>query len=163
MTSRSSTSGQNNRLPTVASPLFPQLRSLTFVFGGTSDALLIEQSDNLARFISEHEELVSLSIVAGWVSVPYLLNASLVISPTCNAGRNSMPPRLPCPRLELIKLDVVLPVGLHSLGEVLDSLVRSREELATNLTIGTDFEIPDTLQNLRDAYPGRVVLRTRRG
>ena len=166
MTSRPSAYGRNNRSPTgVASPLFPQLRSLTFVFGGTSDALSVERSDNLARFISEHEELVSLSIAAGWVPVPYLLNASLVISPTCNTGGtgNSIPPRLPCPRLELIKLDMVLPIGLHSLGEVLDSLVRSREELATNLTIGTDFEIPDTLQNLRDAYPGRVVLRTRRG
>jgi hypothetical protein len=56
---------------------------------------------------------------------------------------------------------MVLPIGLHSLGRVLDSLVCGRSELATKLTIGTDFEIPDTLRNLCDAYPGRVVLRMR--
>jgi len=158
-------------------PLFPQLRSLTFVFGGASDVQSNERTYNLARFIREHEQLVSLDIVAGWVPVPYLLETSLSVTPhrainsnssmsTYNAGRprtaKSTSPRLPCPKLELIKLEMVLPVDLHSVGDVLNLLIHARTELKVELMMGTDFEIPDSLKNLCDIFPGRVALRTRR-
>ena len=158
-------------------PLFPQLQSLAFVFGGASDVQSNERTHNLARFIREHEQLVSLNIIAGWVPVPSLLETSLSVAvhrtrnsnssaSTYNAGRprtvNSTSPRLPCPKLELIKLEMVLPVDLHSVGDVLNLLVHTRTKLNVELTMGTDFEIPDTLKNLCDICPGRVALHTRR-
>ena len=49
MTSRRPASGRHNCSPTgVASPLFPQLQSLTLVFDETPNALSIKRSDNLA-------------------------------------------------------------------------------------------------------------------
>jgi len=158
-------------------PLFPQLRSLTLVFGGASDMQSNERMHNLARFIREHEQLVSLNIVAGWVPVPYLLETSLSVTlhrainsssltPTCSAGRprtvNSTSSQFPCPKLELIKLEMVLPLDLHSVGDVLDCLVHARTELKVELMMGTDFEVPDRLKNLCDICPGRIALRTRR-
>jgi len=148
-------------------PLFPQLRSLTFIFGETSDVQSNERTHNLARFIREHEQLVLLDVVAGWVPVPYLLETSLLVTlPTYHVGRprmvNSTSPRLPCPKLGLIKLEMVLPVNLPSVGDVLNLLVHARSELKVEFTMGTDFEIPDNLKNLCDVCPGHVVLRIRR-
>jgi len=158
-------------------PLFPQLRSLTFVFGGASDVQSSERAHNLALFIREREQLVSLDIVAGWVPVPYLLETSLSVTPhraiisnssasTRNTARprtaNSTSPQMPCPKLELIKLEMVLPVDFLSVGDVLSLLVHTRSELQVELMMGADFEIPKNITNLRGGCLGRVALRTRR-
>lgn len=139
------------------SPLFPRLRRLTFVFGGASDVQSSGRFDNLARFIREHDELSSLHVVAGWAPVPYLLDVSLLGS--TSRSRSS---RLACSKLELLKLDMVLPVEFNVLASVLGSLAVQRPSLRIELTVGSILEIPNSLQTISIAYPGRVVISTRR-
>ena len=155
-------------------PLFPQLRSLTFVFGGASEVQPIERTHNLAQFIREHEQLVSLNIVAGWVPLPYLLETSLSVTLHRAINSNSLtsPYSGAAEDGELDFTTIALPkIRAHQARNGTPSrspfgwrraqFFGPRSHRA-ELTMGTDFEIPDSLKTLCDICPGRVALRTRR-
>ncbi|KAF8308804.1 hypothetical protein DL93DRAFT_2086452 [Clavulina sp. PMI_390] len=144
--------------------LFPRLQNLALIFGGASDNLSADRFLNLARFIREQDALGSLHIVAGRLPLAFLLDKSLhnpinpLVSQPCSK-RKEIP--LPCAKLNLLKLDMVMIPNPFTLASILDTLLTDRPRLRIELIARLGVDDPECLLNLRSAYPERVALTIR--
>ena len=81
-------------------PLFPKLQTLSLMTPEPAALDRGPQFRNLAKFISEHNELLELDIMACWSPIPCILNLSLL-------QPDRLCPPLPCPKLRTLKLSLI--------------------------------------------------------
>lgn len=151
------------------SPLFPELRTLTFMTPSPADFDSSPRFNNLARFIREHRLLTALNIMACWSPIPKLLEVALCqqeqrIPNSEQIAEDDAQSSVACSNLASMSLHLDVDVDVAALSTVVEALLIARHGLRVELICRSDFDFGPALRALmrRSEFTGRLVHVARR-